>query len=134
MRSILPCLMMTGKIFHYIFLFGVDINSDFIKLFKHKINWEYLTTLVNLPEYILIQFKDIIPWETATLYQNLNIDTISKLADYITWNYLWLNKQFNTYELKYLVTTYPDKINWELLSNCQKLTKQFTTKYAPKYI
>lgn len=46
--------MKIGKIFHCIFLFGVDISSDFIKLFKHKINWEHLTALVDLPEYILI--------------------------------------------------------------------------------
>lgn len=67
------------------FYMSFNFSSEFLRRFKYKLNWIYISYFVSLTEDMIIEFKDFIDWPTISQNQVLTEKILIEYETYIYW-------------------------------------------------
>ena len=102
------------------------LNEDFIREFKDKVDWDYISTYQYLSENFIEEFKDYVNWNDIIIYQILSEKSIIKFRSYFEY-YI-----SNDYDLLSLDTDEFDRNTnyWQIIFYNQKtlFSKNFILK------
>ena len=83
----------------YAFYRNNKLTEDFIREFKDKVSWTYISINQKLSEDFIREFKDKVDWEYISKYQKLSKDFIIEFKDRVNWTliskYQNLSEEFN---------------------------------------
>ena len=82
------------------------LSNDFMKKFKHLINWSLIARKYSLDTSFMMQMIDFLPLHIIFKFQKLD-------HEFIQW----------------IIESQPENIDWNMLSSMQKLNHQIITKY-----
>lgn len=77
----------------YDFSFRI-ISEDFIRRFKTKINWDYVSSK-GLSENFIREFQDRINWNNLCRWQKLSEDIIKEFKDKVCWKNVAVNQDLS---------------------------------------
>lgn len=101
------------------------LPEDFIREFKDKVDWYYISEYQNLSEDFIREHKDKVDWYNISMYQKLSEDFIREFQDMVDWitisKFQYLSEDF--------IREFQDKADWECISKYQKLSKSFIQRY-----
>ncbi len=101
------------------------LSESFIKEFKDKVNWYHISRYQNLSESFIREFKDKIDWSTISIYQKLSESFIREFKDNIYWphisGYQKLSEPF--------IREFKDNVYWPYISKYQKLSESFIREF-----
>ena len=63
------------------------LSEPFIRKFKNRVNWEYISICQKLSENFIREFKGRVDWFWILRYQTLSEDFIRELKDDIPWSW-----------------------------------------------
>ena len=64
------------------------LSEEFIREFKDKVNWRYISGCQKLSEDFIREFKDKVLWNYISGYQKLSEDFIREFKDRVDWLYI----------------------------------------------
>jgi hypothetical protein len=79
------------------------LSEDFIREFKDKVDWEFVSEYQDLSEDFIREFKDKVDWYWISFRQILSEDFIRE---------------------------FQDKVNWNMVLTYQKLSREFKNEYV----
>jgi hypothetical protein len=91
--------------------FDPTLSKDFIREFKDKVDWYYISRHQKLSEDFIREFKDKIDWENISEYQKLSEGFIREFKDQVNWN------QISAYQK--LSEGFRKEFNIEVRDNCK---------------
>ena len=91
------------------------ISEDFMKEFRDKICWLYISIFQKLNEDFMRELKDKVLWQDAYQHQEMSEDFIYEFRDYIGDKWLFTENEFH------------------LRNRKNKITKQRMKEYEEKY-
>ena len=102
------------------------LSLDFIKEFKDKVDWIYISIYQQLSLEFIREFQDKVNWDCISIYQKLSEDFIREFQDKVNWysisQYQQLSEDF--------IREFKDKVNWDWISQYQKLSEDFLKEFG----
>ena len=89
----------------FIFYRNNELTEEFIREFKDRVNWIYISVCQKLSEDFIREFEDIVDWYWISRSQKLSEDFIRE---------------------------FEDKVNWNMISKFQKLSEEFIKEFKNK--
>ena len=83
------------------------LSENFIRKFKKKVNWEYISEHQELSEDFIKKFKHKVDWNNISHYQKLSEN---------------------------FITDYEDKVCWEYIFKYQELSEDFVMEFQDKFL
>lgn len=109
-----------------------DINVDFIRQFKDRLNWKNLcwNHNVNFTEEFIEEFKDKIDWRNVSNSVTLPNKLIFKYADKLYFDQM---AKYNGYNLsEEVVDRFGDQMDWGDISFKMRMSDQFMKRHRNK--
>ena len=104
------------------------LTEDFIREFKYKVDWDYISEFQNLSEDFIREHKDKVDWDYISVYQKLSEDFIREFQDMVDWiaisKFQYLSEDF--------IREFQDMVNWYSISARQKLSEDFIREFQDK--
>ena len=83
-----------------------NLSAEFIREFKDKVDWEYISSYQTLSEDFIREFQDKVDWYFISMHQTLSEEFIIE---------------------------FQDKVNWNMVLTYQKLSREFKNEYVIKF-
>ena len=75
-----------------IFYLQHTFSEDFIREFKDKVDWMWISKSQTLSEEFIEEFKDRVNWKYISEYQTLSEDFIREFQNKVSWRYISTNQ------------------------------------------
>lgn len=107
---------------------GKSLRVNFIKLYPHKIDLNYISTNYKLNETTIRHIQNHVDWKAISSHQVLSENFIKEFKDKVDW-YEISKKQKLT---ESFILEFREKINWTSISEFQVLSENFIQRFEDK--
>jgi hypothetical protein len=101
------------------------LSEDFIREFKDKVDWTYISIRQNLSEDFIREFQDKVDWDNISEFQKLSEDFIREFQNKVNWLYI---SEFQKLSEDF-IREFQNKVNWNYISRFQKLSEDFIREF-----
>ena len=91
-------------------------------------NWEFYADNT-LTEDFIREFKDKVDWEYISEFQKLSEDFIREFKDNVSWSFVSINQKLS----ENFIREFQDKVDWFLIYAYQTLSKEFKEEFKDKF-
>lgn len=63
----------------------MPLPDDFIRVFKHKLDWKWISAIQQLNENFIEEFQDYVEWNEISQSQNFSESFISEFQNKVNW-------------------------------------------------
>ena len=102
-----------------------NLSEDFIREFQDKVNWNAISEYQRLSEAFIREFQDKVNWSSISARQKISEDFIREFQDKVDWVIISVYQKLS----ENFICDFQDKVDWECISKYQKLSKSFIQRY-----
>jgi len=114
----------------YISIHKKKLSENFIREFKDKVRWQYISIHQNLSEDFIREFKYEVDWHRLSRCQKLSENLIREYKDKVDWKYISI---YQILSMNF-IREFQDKVAWAYILFNQKLSNKFRTEFKYKHI
>ena len=111
-----------------IFNNDLSLNKEFIRKFKDKVNWIWISSYQKMDEDFIREFQDKVNWKEISIYQELNEDFIREFKDKVDWYYISIHQKLN----ENFIREFQDKVDWYYIHNLLDFGYEFIKEFKNK--
>lgn len=106
------------------------LTDEFIRIFKKKLDWGWVSTKKRLSENFIRKYKDYVDWVGISMSQYLSEDFIREFQDMVSWREITIYQPLS----EDFIREFVDKLNWNRVMRRMKYGPVSTRKgYGYKY-
>jgi hypothetical protein len=105
-----------------------ELSEDFVRKFKDEVDWVYISIHQKLSENFIREFRDKVNWTNISEHQKLSEDFIQEFKDRVDWYYISGYQKLS----EDFIREFKDRINWNHIFIYQKLSEDFIREFRDK--
>lgn len=112
---------------------NIKLSEGFIRDFKDKVCWYYISDYQKLTEEFITEFQDKVNWECISSSQILTEEFIERFHDKVNWAYISCHQKLSEEFIRNIKNKIPiDKADlfWNNIASYQKLSPEFIKEFS----